>query len=155
MRIDWLSKLQLTLQASGVAQLRPLSDLVVADPNTVLFFTHVQVLGRNGNGKELEMGFPSIIWRWDWLPQTDIDILQGYERNLVYVRTETLTGTLRAHVIYQAYMQRLRLGPPRPAAWDHNPSDGFRQKRPVEIEFSQAIRPELIEPITDSFVDSF
>lgn len=136
--MNWLSKLQLCLQTDGVSALRPLSDLVLADPTLITFQPFSTVIGKNGEGEELEMGFPVIKWQWNWLPQTDIAVLQGYERKRVYVRTETQTGTIRRFKVYAAYLQRLRLGDPIVAAYD-GPPDGVRQKRSVEAEFSQGV----------------
>lgn len=135
----WTSKFQIALQADGVNALRPLSELILADPNTYQFFEYRSVVGRNGLGVEVPMGFPYALLTWTELPQQDIDILNRYAGQFVIVRAETNEGvTARAYTVFSGYAQRLQLGaPPRRIAFDGQ--DGLRQRRSVSWEWSQLV----------------
>lgn len=144
---DWISKFQIALQTVGFNAMRPLSELVLAEPNRAPYQDFTRVVGKNGMGHNLRMGFPTCRWEWDWLPQTDIDVLQGYEAQNVYIRTETDTGAVRRFRYFACYLQPLVLGAiDRRVGVDGN--DGLRQKRPVTLEFYGLV-PE--EGIVDSF----
>lgn len=134
--MDWISKFKLALAADGVNALRPLNELVIADPTTPVFSPFAEIAGRDNLGREIETGLPTARWTWDWLPQTDIDVLQGYEKQYVYVTTVTERGVTREFKTYYAYMQRLRLGDIGTSVAFDGPNDGLRQRRSVEVEFT-------------------
>ncbi len=132
---NWLSKFQIALEADGVNGLRPLSDLILADPSRSPYQPFTRNVGKNGRGHNLRMGFPTCAWVWDWLPQTDIDILRGYEAQDVYIRTETDEGATRAFKIFLCYAQPLTLGDIETRIAFAERDDGIRQRRAVTLEF--------------------
>lgn len=136
---SWTSKFKICLETDGVNGLRPLSELICADPSRVFYKTFTSVAGKNGVGQEVEMGFPVARWTWDWLPQTDIDTLQQFERQNVYIETETENGVTREFRIFVCYLQRLRLGEMNQQVAHDGRDDGLRQRRSVEAEFSQLV----------------
>lgn len=131
---DWRSKFQIALQADGLNAMRPLSELIVAEPNRAPYQSYTRSPGKNGLGHNVRMGFPTCRWEWDALPQTDIDVLQQYEMQNVYIRTETEIGVVRQFRYFACYLQPLIYGDiNRRVAVEGN--DGLRQKRPVTLEF--------------------
>lgn len=131
----WISKFKICLASAGVNMQRPLSELVIAEPTRAPYKPYAQIFGRNGQGHQLRGGFPTCSWIWDNLPQTDIDVLQGFEAQDVYITTETDTGARRAYLTFACYAQPLLLGDAeRRVAYDE-PSDGMRQQRPCTMEF--------------------
>lgn len=145
---DWKSKFQIALQTDGFNAMRPLSDLIIAEPNTVFFQEYTRILGKNGMGQQLRGGFPIARWEWDWLPQTDIDVLKRYEAQNVYLRTETNAGVVRRFQYFAGYAQFLQLGEIDRRVAHDGPNDGIRQRRAVNWEFNM-LAPEM--EITDSF----
>lgn len=145
----WISKFQIGLQSDGFSSLKRLSDLIIADPNTVSFLEYTRIVGKNGMGQQLRVGFPIARLGWTWLPQIDIDTLKRYEGQDVYLRTETNEGALARRFRYFAgYAQFLQLGAIDRRVAHDGPNDGIRQRRAVTWEFNMLI-PEL--GITDSF----
>ena len=133
-KVSWLSKFRICLQSDGIAAMRPLSDLILAEPNRALYQPFTNIVGKNGIGHNVEAGFPFARWEFDWLPQTDIDVLQGYEARDVFIQTEVQTGVIRQFRVFACYAQRLVLGEiNRRVAYDGQ--DGLRQRRPVTMEF--------------------
>lgn len=140
---DWLSKFQIAKVADGVDALTPLSDLIVAEPNAYAFQRFRRVVGRNGVGANVRVGFPFAVSTWRWLPQQDIDILQEYEAQELYVRCETDTGvTSRDYQIFRCYAQPLELGETDRNVGFDAPDDGLRQRRPVSWEWSSMVAVE-------------
>lgn len=131
----WLSKFQLALEADGVNALRPLSELILADPSRAAYQSFTRVVGKNGAGHTLRVGFPTCAWVWDWLPQVDIDILRGYEAQDVLIRTETDEGATRAFKIFACYAQPLIFGDIDARVAFAERDDGIRQRRGVTLEF--------------------
>lgn len=138
--INWISKFKLARAADGVGALQPLSALILAEPNRAPYQQFTRTVGKNGVGANVRVGFPMVSWLWNWLPQTDIQVLQGYEAQDVYIATETDTGvTARAYRIFACYAQPLVLGDiDRRIAYD-GPNDGLRQRRPVSWEFTSLV----------------
>lgn len=136
---NWMSKFKICLASDGTGALQPLSDLLCADPSRVFYKAFATVAGKNGLGQEVEMGFPVARWSWDWLPQHEIDLLQGYEQQNVYIVTETETGVTREFQRFVCYLQRLRLGEMEQQVAHDGRDDGLRQRRSVEAEFSQLV----------------
>lgn len=136
---SWVSKFMIALASDGAALMRPLSELVVAEPSVTGYRPFTSVAGKNGLGHVLRIGFPVESWQWNWLPQTDIDILRNYEAQNVIIQTETDEGaSVRVFKIFSCYCQPLVLGPiNRKVAW--GVLDGARQKRPVTMEFAQLV----------------
>lgn len=131
----WLSKFKICLQSDGLNALRPLSELIIAEPNRAPFLEYTRIVGKNGAGHNITDGFPTCRWEWNELPQTDIDVLQGYSAQDVYIQTEVNTGVPRQFRIYACYAQPLIYGDiNRRVAYD-GANDGLRQRRPVAMEF--------------------
>lgn len=135
---DWISKFKICLQSAGVGALRPLSDLIIAEPSRVVYKPFTTVVGKNGVGRNVPMGFPVISWAWDWLPQNDIEQLRQFEEQDVYIETETDSGVSREFKIFAAYAQPFVLGDAeRRIARDG--ADAFREKRALTMEFGAPV----------------
>lgn len=130
-----MSHFQLATSSAGIAGLTDLDvllDNTGADPWPVSYQPYTEVVAADNLGHNIKAGLPVAHWHWDWLSQPDIDVLLGYEGN-VYVRTEKITGRIRAFAVFAGYMQEPQIG-------DAILPDGgipfFPQRRgPVDVDF--------------------
>ena len=81
--------------AGGVAATKPICELlnIGIDPESALTY---DVVGIDLDGKPIEGGFPSAVWRWEFMPQSDfqylLDFIAATGSGNVTIRTKNQSG---------------------------------------------------------------
>ena len=81
--------------AGGVAATKPICELlnIGIDPQSALTY---DVVGTDLDGKPIEAGFPSAVWRWAVMPQSDfqylLDFIAATGSGNVTIRTKSQSG---------------------------------------------------------------
>jgi hypothetical protein len=117
--------------AGGVAATKPICELlsVGVDPESTLGY---DVIGMDLDNAPVEAGFPSAIWRWAVMPQSDfqylLDFIAATGSGNVTIRTKQPSGASGFDFVnYTAVMKR--------------PSAGYEGllRRDVVLEFIQLV----------------
>lgn len=108
-----MSHYRLGTYAAGLAAIKSIDDIVVAEPYPITYLEYTEVVDVDNLGIPIEAGLPRASWHWDWLPQADLEALATLcpgASVAVYVRTRQNIGVRYQYQIFTATMLRPRVG---------------------------------------------